>query len=130
MGTRFCATQEAPIHETIKQQVYLANDERGTHLIFRKFRNTGRVGKTAVSDAVMEIFAKPDSTFEDVAHLVAGAKGDTRLKWATTSASGFRMQAEAQGLIHDIPHCAELVARIVRDAEAIITDRLSRFRRG
>ena len=29
-----------------------------------------------------------------------------------------------QGLIHDIPTCAELVSRIMRDAEAIIRSRL------
>jgi nitronate monooxygenase len=29
-----------------------------------------------------------------------------------------------QGLIHDIPSCAELVSRIMRDAEAIIQSRL------
>ncbi|MGY3466208.1 hypothetical protein ACVW0I_003079 [Bradyrhizobium sp. LM6.11] len=29
-----------------------------------------------------------------------------------------------QGLIHDIPSCAELVSRIVREAEAIIRSRL------
>jgi len=28
-----------------------------------------------------------------------------------------------QGLIHDIPSCAELVSRIMRDAEAIIQSR-------
>jgi nitronate monooxygenase len=31
---------------------------------------------------------------------------------------------QVQGLIHDIPTCAELVSRIVRDAEAIIAERL------
>ena len=45
MGTRFCATQEAPIHPNVKQ-AYLNNDERGTHLIFRSFKNTARVGKS------------------------------------------------------------------------------------
>jgi nitronate monooxygenase len=29
-----------------------------------------------------------------------------------------------QGLIHDIPTCAELVSRIMRDAETIIRSRL------
>jgi nitronate monooxygenase len=33
-----------------------------------------------------------------------------------------------QGLIHDIPTCAELVSRIVREAEAIISARLDRMR--
>ena len=32
--------------------------------------------------------------------------------------------AQVQGLIHDIPTCAELVSRIMRDAEAIIQSRL------
>ena len=31
---------------------------------------------------------------------------------------------QAQGLIQDIPSCAELIARIIHDAEAIITERL------
>src|SRR5271165_5956284 len=39
MGTRFCATQEAPIHPRIKQFL-VDNDERSTNLIFRSLRNT------------------------------------------------------------------------------------------
>src|ERR687883_1164613 len=33
MGTRFCATVEAPIHDNIKR-AYIENDERGSFLIF------------------------------------------------------------------------------------------------
>src|SRR5260221_1175761 len=69
MGTRFCATVEAPIHDKIKQ-LMIENDERSTHLIFRKFKNTGRVAKTAVSDTVVELSARDGATFEDIAHLV------------------------------------------------------------
>jgi 2-nitropropane dioxygenase precursor (EC 1.13.11.32) len=32
-----------------------------------------------------------------------------------------------QGLIHDIPTCAELITRIVADAENIIQQRLTNF---
>jgi nitronate monooxygenase len=32
-----------------------------------------------------------------------------------------------QGLIHDIPTCAQLVQRIVDEAEAIIAQRLARL---
>jgi nitronate monooxygenase len=32
-----------------------------------------------------------------------------------------------QGLIHDIPSCAELVSRIIREAETIIRSRLERM---
>jgi nitronate monooxygenase len=47
-------TQEAPIHEKIKQY-YLNQDERSTNLIFRKFRNTTRVAKNSISDLVVEL---------------------------------------------------------------------------
>src|SRR6201984_1245863 len=35
MGTRFCATQEAPIHSLLKR-AYIDNDAGGTNIIFRK----------------------------------------------------------------------------------------------
>jgi nitronate monooxygenase len=37
---------------------------------------------------------------------------------------GIWSAGQVQGLIHDIPNCAELVSRIIRDAEAIIRERL------
>ncbi|CAN0598177.1 unnamed protein product, partial [Laminaria digitata] len=74
MGTRFCATQEAQIHPNVKQ-AYVDNDERGTHLIFRNFKNTARVGKSEVSDEVARRLAEPDAKFKDVAELVAGTAG-------------------------------------------------------
>ena len=46
MGTRFCATKEAPIHDNVKQFL-VENDERATNLIFRSLRNTGRVSGSA-----------------------------------------------------------------------------------
>ena len=54
MGTRFCATKEAPIHDNVKQFL-VENDERATNLIFRSLRNTGRVSKNNVSDEVVDI---------------------------------------------------------------------------
>ncbi|MDX2233685.1 MAG: nitronate monooxygenase, partial [Hyphomonadaceae bacterium] len=54
MGTRFCATKEAPIHDAFKQQM-VANDERATDLIFRTLHNTARVAKNAVSQEVVAI---------------------------------------------------------------------------
>src|SRR2546422_548770 len=74
MGTRFCATTEAPLHENVKRQI-VVNDERATNLIFRKLKNAARVGKNSVSDEVIAILNRPDSTFEDVAERVRGANG-------------------------------------------------------
>src|SRR5882757_9013481 len=122
MGTRFCATVEAPIHAHVKQ-LLVDNDERGTHLIFRAFRNTARVGKNSVSEKVVEILKRPDARFEDVAHLVRGAQGRVLLESGDLDA-GLVWAGQVQGLIHDIPTVAELIQRIMREATDIIRRRL------
>ena len=123
MGTRFCATVEAPIHQSVKQFI-VDNDERATNLIFRKFKNTGRVAKNSVSDKVLEISARPEAEFEDIRPLVSGAKGRLALESGDIDA-GLVWAGQCQGLIHDIPTCADLIARMMADAEAIITRRLA-----
>ncbi len=122
MGTRFCATVEAPIHENVKQ-LLIDNSERDTNLIFRRFRNTGRVAKNSVSDQVVSICNEPEAAFEDVRHLVSGARGRQALETGEVSA-GLVWAGQVQGLIHDVPTCEQLIHRIVADAEAIIAGRL------
>jgi NAD(P)H-dependent flavin oxidoreductase YrpB (nitropropane dioxygenase family) len=123
MGTRFCATQEAPIHEAIKQLI-VANTERDTRLIFRKFHNTARVARNGVSEQVCAISEAPDAVFEDIRHLVTGAKGRQAMETGDTEA-GLVWAGQVQGLIHDIPTCKDLISRMVADAEAIIGQRLA-----
>jgi NAD(P)H-dependent flavin oxidoreductase YrpB (nitropropane dioxygenase family) len=128
MGTRFCATVEAPIHERVKQFL-VANDERATNLIFRKFHNTGRVAKNSVSDEVVAISNRDGAEFADIHPLVSGAKGRVGLETGDINA-GLIWAGQVQGLIHDIPTCAELIGRIMGDAEAIIGRRLAGMLKG
>lgn len=124
MGTRFMCTKESPIHENVKQQI-VANDERSTDLIFRTMRNTSRVAKNEVSQKVVEM-ERAGATFEDIRELVAGARG--RLVYEQGDPEiGVWSAGQVQGLIHDIPSCAELVSRMVAEAEAIIRGRLAGF---
>jgi nitronate monooxygenase len=123
MGTRFLATQECGIHDNVKQKI-LASDERDTNLIFRKLRNTARVGKNAVSDEVMDILSRPDSKFEDVAHLVAGQRGKAVMEDGDLDA-GMYWAGQAQGLIHDTPTVAQLVDRVVAEARSLVRERLN-----
>lgn len=125
MGTRFCATAEAPIHPNVKQ-AYVENDERGSFLIFRNFKNTARVGRSAVSEEVLRRLNQPDAVFEDVRELVAGAAGRELLSSGDLS-KGVFWAGMIQGLIHDIPTCQELISRIMTEAESIISERLSRL---
>ncbi|MDN8241158.1 nitronate monooxygenase, partial [Acinetobacter baumannii] len=73
MGTRFIATQEAPVHANVKQAILNAT-ERDTRLIMRALRNTERVMNNA---AVEKIVAKEKALgdnikFEDIIEEVAG----------------------------------------------------------
>jgi len=124
MGTRFMATVEAPIHENVKKQI-VANDERQTELIYRKFRNTARVAKNKISQQIKEIESRPDSTFEDIAHLASGQRGRDVVFGEGDVDGGVWSASMAQGLIHDIPTVKELVERIVEEAAGIIENRLA-----
>ena len=126
MGTRFMCTKESPIHENIKRQI-VENDERATDLIFRTMKNTARVAKNAVSQEVVTIERKGGATIDDVRHLVAGARGKVVYENGDPD-HGIWSAGMVQGLIHDIPSCAELVARIVGEAEEIIAKRLAGMR--
>jgi len=123
MGTRFMATKEAPVHENVKLQI-VANDERATDLVYRKFHNTARVAKNAISQEIVRISALPDSKFEDIASLASGQRGRTNVLESGDVNGGVWSAGMVQGLIHDIPTCAELVSRIVNEAAEIINRRL------
>jgi NADH:quinone reductase (non-electrogenic) len=124
MGTRFMATKEAPIHESVKQKL-VDSDERQTALIFRTMRNTARVHKNTVAEKVIEIEHQPGTTFKDVQNYVAGVKGRHVLE-AGELDYGIWSAGMVQGLIHDVPSVEELILRIVREAEKIIENRLAR----
>ena len=126
MGTRFCATQEAPIHETIKQALVAAS-ERDTNLIFRTLHNTGRVLKNQISDEVVGIENRPEGCeFADIQHLVAGARGRAALETGALD-EGLIWASEAIGLIDDIPTCAVLIERMVKDCQAALRRGLHAF---
>lgn len=119
MGTRFCCTKEAPIHDNIKKLLVNAS-ERDTNLIFRTLHNTGRVLKTAVSDEVIAIENRPGGCeFKDIQHLVAGAKGREALETGDSS-TGLVWAGQSVGLIDDIPSCAELIERMVSECRELL----------
>ena len=119
MGTRFIATDEAPVHVNVKRQV-VANTERDTVLMFRSFHNTARVARNSVSESIAEIGSRPGATFADVATLASGIRGRERVLGDGDVEGGVWWAGQSQGLIDDIAPCAEVVARIVAEAEVII----------
>jgi NAD(P)H-dependent flavin oxidoreductase YrpB (nitropropane dioxygenase family) len=119
MGTRFCATQEAPIHDNIKQALVAAS-ERDTRIIYRKFRNTARIFRNAIAEEVSEIERRPESRFDDIRELVAGARGRKALEAGEVD-EGLIWAGQVVGLIDDVPTVAELIERIVAECRARIS---------
>lgn len=116
MGTRFCATKEAPMHDSIRQALVNAT-ELDTRLIFRTLNNTARVLKNAISDEVVaKEYREGGVEFSEIRPLVAGARGQAALNSGEVD-DGVITAGQVVGLIDDIPTCAELLDRIVADCD-------------
>jgi nitronate monooxygenase len=127
MGSRFMVTQEAPIHEGIKQKI-VEMDETQTRLIFRSYRNTARVYKNSIADQVAEIEAA-GGDFGQVHHLVSGQNQEKA--WSTGDIeAGMVTVGMCGGLINDIPTCKELIHNIMSEADQIINERFAAMTAG
>ena len=126
MGTRFIATKEAPVHDHVKQALVAAS-ELDTRLIMRPLRNTERV---LTNTAVERVLAKEKSLgasikFDDIVGDVAGAY--PKIMQEGNLDAGPWSCGMVAGLIHDVPSVKELVDRIMREANEIISARLGGF---
>ena len=122
MGTRFMATQEAGIHQNVKEKMTEA-DELSTNLMFRTMHNTARVFKNSISDQVVEIESTGSATFEDVKDLVAGQRGRVVFEEGDLE-HGIWSAGISVARVKDVPTCKEMVARLISEAEEIIDGRL------
>jgi nitronate monooxygenase len=126
MGTRFCATVEAQIHDKVKRQI-VDNTERDTVLVGRSLRNTARVARNAIAEQVAEIQRDPTKTFSDVRELMAGVRGRENVLRDGDLDGGIWTTGQSQALIHDSPTCADLVRNIMAQADAILAQRFAKI---
>ena len=124
MGTRFIATQEAPVHENVKQALVAAS-ELDTRLIMRPLRNTERVLNNAAVEKLLEKERAlgPKLEFNDIAEELVGVYPKVMQK-GDLDAGGWSCGMVA-GLVHDIPTVKELIDRIMREADELIHQRLA-----
>jgi NADH:quinone reductase (non-electrogenic) len=123
MGTRFIATKEAPVHENVKLAIVAAS-ELDTRLVMRGLRNTERVLKNAGVDRLLEIEREKGSNLQisDIHDQVASIYPKVMIDGDMDA--GAWSCGMVVGLIHDIPSVADLINRIVAEAEQLIRDRL------
>jgi NADH:quinone reductase (non-electrogenic) len=119
MGTRFVATTEAPVHENVKRQI-VANSERDTIMVFREFRNTARVARNSISEEIASLSRREGASFADVAHLASGVRGRERVLAGGEVEDGMWWAGQAQGLIHDIAPCREVIDTIMDEARLVV----------
>ena len=124
MGTRFIATQEAPVHENVKAAIVAAS-ELDTRLIMRPLRNTERVLTNDAVERILETEREKgaDLQFEDIINEVAGVY-PLIMQEGDMDVGAFSCGMVA-GLINDIPTCKELIDRIMAEAEGLIQQRLA-----
>ena len=123
MGTRFMATQEAPIHDKVKQAIVAAT-ENDTRLIMRPLRNTERVLNNPAVERVLQKEKELGDKirFEDIIDDVAGVY--PRVMQEGEVDIGAWSCGMVAGLIKDVPTVKELIDRIMAQADEIITKRL------
>ena len=119
MGTRFMATDEAPIHENVKKQI-VANDERDTVLVFRDFHNTARVVRNSISEQIVEISGRDGATFDDIAELASGQRGRQSVLAEGDMEGGMWWAGQTQGLIDSVGSVQDVIDQIIAEAETAI----------
>ncbi len=126
MGTRFIATQEAPVHDHVKQAIVEAS-ELDTRLVMRPLRNTERVLKNAAVERLLEKERQLGAAlrFDDIIDEVAGVYPKIMQEGAMDA--GAWSCGMVAGLIHDVPTVQVLIDRIMGEAESLIRERLARI---
>ncbi|MBT3991460.1 MAG: nitronate monooxygenase [Rhodospirillaceae bacterium] len=124
MGTRFIATQEAPVHQNVKDAI-LAATELDTRLIMRPLRNTERVLTNPAVEKVIDIEREKgsDIKIDDIYDLVAGIFPKVMLDG--DMAAGAWSCGMVAGLINDVPTCQDLLDGMMGEAQDIIRGKLS-----
>ena len=125
MGTRFIATEDAPVHQNVKEAIVNAS-ELDTRLIMRSLTNTERVLNNPAVESLMakEKALGDDLKFEDIVDEVAGVYPKVMMEGEPEA--GAWSCGMVAGLVSGIPTVKELIDRIMSEAEDIIASKLSK----
>jgi nitronate monooxygenase len=125
MGTRFIATQDAPVHQNVKEAIVNAS-ELDTRLIMRSLTNTERVLNNPAVESLMakEKAYGDELKFEDIIDEVAGVYPKVMMDGEPEA--GAWSCGMVAGLVSDIPTVKELIDRIMAEAEEIVASKLQK----
>ena len=116
IGTRLLATQEAPIHERLKEALVNAS-ELDTMLIMRSIGATHRVWNNRAANRILEL-EKNQADLPEILNIAAGEKARKMYREGDLDA-GIISCGQGIGMVHDIPTVKELFDRMMDEAMGI-----------
>ena len=121
MGTRFLATRDCPVHPNI-HQLLLQSDARDTALELKELLAPFGLQVRALRNGIVrriEEIEKAGGGLQELFPLISGQRA--KEVWASGEADEALLTiGQSVGLIHDIPTAAELVERMVVEAEVTL----------
>ncbi|MGG5253097.1 NAD(P)H-dependent flavin oxidoreductase [Neobacillus sp. SM06] len=117
MGTRFIATKEC-VHACDAYKKKLINgNETDTVVVKRSLGAPARAIAGRWTEKILEI-EKNGGTYEDLRSFISG-EANKRFIQDGIEDEGFAWAGQVMGLINDVPTVAELISRMITDAERI-----------
>ncbi|MBW1817883.1 MAG: nitronate monooxygenase [Deltaproteobacteria bacterium] len=114
MGSRFMVTQECPYDQAAKDKI-VETPETGTVLIMKSLGSPSRALRTRWTEKILEMEGQ-GATLEELVPFITGKAG--LAGWQTGNVDeGVFPAGQVIGQIDDVPTVAELVQRIVAEAE-------------
>ena len=116
MGTRFMATKECPIPDSVKEKM-VESPETSTLLVMQSLGNPARALRTPWTEKIVEMESS-GATLEDLTPMITGQAG--RKGWQEGNLEqGIMPVGQAIGRIKDVPSVAELMERIIGEAKEV-----------
>ncbi|CAH2716490.1 NADH:quinone reductase [Neobacillus rhizosphaerae] len=117
MGTRFIATKECIHANDFYKQRLVDGTESDTVVIKKTLGTPARAIANSWTDNILEI-ERNNGGFEQLKDLISGL-ANKRYIYDGVASEGFAWAGQVMGLIKDVPAVAELLERIINDAEQI-----------
>ena len=123
MGTRFMATRECPMNQTVKDRMMEAQEVE-TILVMESLMNPARVLKTPWSEKIVAMEGQ-GATLEELIPMISGKVSHKGWQDGTLD-EGLYPMGQVVGRIQDVPSVADLIKRIVDEAVEV-RERLSKL---
>ncbi|MBB3906314.1 NAD(P)H-dependent flavin oxidoreductase [Anoxybacteroides rupiense] len=117
MGTRFIATRECIHAHPLYKEMLVKGSESDTVVIKRSLGAPGRAIANEWTEKILQI-EQQGGTYEQLKIYISG-EANRRFIYDGKTSEGFAWAGQVMGLIHDVPTVAELLERMIREAEQI-----------